>query len=165
MTIRLISIAILSSFLFVVGCSQTQVDNINLKTERSMNEDFPPRIAGYVEANGVQFEMEQGGFKWETKDQAVITDAASPNQIAERFEAVVLAPKTELSIQLEGQPYLLVYLWEGEHRGKEVLLKNNRFSLPEMQGRYIYEVIANWSSYGSDNARGEVSYTFVVEVE
>ncbi|QOY37859.1 hypothetical protein AWH56_009990 [Anaerobacillus isosaccharinicus] len=163
MTIRLISIAILSSFLFIVGCSQTQVDNIDLKTERSMNEDFPPRITGYVEANGVQFEMEQGGFNWKTKDQAVITDAASPNQIAERFDA--LAPKTELSIQLEGQPYILVYLWEEEHRGKEVLLNNNRFSVPEIQGRYIYEVVANWSSYGSDNARGEVSYTFVIEVE
>lgn len=165
MTIRLFLVAILSSFLFIVGCSQTQVDNIDLKTESSMNEDFPPRIPGYVEANGLQFEMEQGGFKWETKDQAVITDAASPNQIAERFETVVLAPKTELSIQLEGQPYIIVYLWEGEHREKEVLLNNNRISLPEMKGRYIYEVIANWSSYGSDNARGEVSYTFVVEVE
>ncbi|MCT8136658.1 hypothetical protein H1D32_02175 [Anaerobacillus sp. CMMVII] len=164
MTIRMIVLAILASFL-LVGCGKIEGNNIDLKTERSMNEGFPPTITGFVEANGTQYEMEQGGFKWETKEQTVMTDAASPNQIAERYEAILLAPKTELTFQIDGEPYVLVYLWESDERGKEVALSNNQFILPEKKGRYVYELVANWSSYGSEKARGEVSYTFVVEVE
>jgi hypothetical protein len=164
MTFRLFLMAIVTVFL-LVGCGRTQVDNIDFKTENSRSEAFPPSIPGYIQANEMKFEMVQGGFKWETKHQAVMTDAASPNQIAEKFEAVAIAPKTRITILLEGQPDLQVFLWEGDQRSAEISLSKDQFTLPEMNGRYVYEVVAKWSNWGNDNARGEVSYTFVVEIK
>ncbi|SET19662.1 hypothetical protein SAMN05660297_01693 [Natronincola peptidivorans] len=156
---------------FLVGCTNAQVEGGNIDIEKSpleilgLAQDFPPGIVGFIQANGKQVEMEQGGFMWERNGEIVMADAASPNQIAESFEAILLPPKAEITIQLEDQPDLTLYLWKEDMRAEEIPLSNNQFKIPLDRGAYVYEVIAQWFNFKNSDIKGTVSYTFVVEVE
>ncbi|WP_025025621.1 hypothetical protein [Caldalkalibacillus mannanilyticus] len=153
-------VMVICLLIFCVGCT-----NQILLHEALPEEEFPPDISGFVEVNGEQTEMRQGGFKWERGDQVVMTDAASPLQIAKTFEAIVLPPQSELTIHLEGNSGIELYVWEDEHRGNKIPVREGKFTAPEAPGHYVFEAVATWSKWGKANARGEVSYTFVVEVE
>ncbi|MFD2443042.1 hypothetical protein ACFSO7_03505 [Bacillus sp. CGMCC 1.16607] len=89
------------------------------------------------------------------KNSRVQTDAASPNQIAEHFKAIIVEPNRKVSIEIEQNPNLSVYFWNYEG---EVDLQDGQITVPASKGRYIYEVLAIWSN-------GQVSYTFVVEIK
>lgn len=126
-----------------------------------MNGDFPPAMTGFIYVNGKKYEMTAGNYKWERKvgsdTEAVKTDAASPSQIAESFNPIGIEQNTNIYIEIQDHPKIYVYQWYENDRDKEVILKNNQIAVPSSEGRYIYEVLAKWSN-------GEVSYTFVVEV-
>ncbi len=163
---RIIVFFLIASFL-LVGCGKSvEQDNvITVEVDpHAVSYDFPPVVPGYAHADEIIIDMERGAYRWETIDTTIMSDSASPNQIAEWFKAVVLAPNTNVKIVLEGQPSLEVYLWE-EVRQIEVPIRENKIQIPDTKGRYIYEVVANWSSFGTDKAKGQVSYTFVVDVE
>jgi hypothetical protein len=51
-----------------------------------------------------------------------------------------------------------ITVWNEDERLKEITLNENEITVPPSKGLYIYEVIGKWSN-------GEVSYTFVVEVQ
>ncbi len=103
-----------------------------------------------------------GGFRWERKQgsgtQIVQTDAASSYQIAENFKAFALEQDQKITIEIEENPELVIYLWNKNGREKEITLTDNQITAPTSKGRYIYEVLAKWTN-------GEVSYTFFVEVK
>ncbi|ANX11626.1 hypothetical protein ABE41_006370 [Fictibacillus arsenicus] len=105
--------------------------------------------------------MKAGNYKWKRKKgsetEVVQTDAASPSQKGENYNAIGLGPNTNINIEIEDNPKISVYQWNETGRDKEVTIKNNHLAVPSRKGRYIYEVLAKWSN-------GEVSYTFVVEV-
>ena len=119
-------------------------------------DEFPPATTGFVKINETRYKMTKGNFKWEKGNETVQTDASSPSQIAENFKAIIAEPNSEAKIEIEQHPNLSVYLWDS----KEVKLafKGNQISVPTIKGRYIYEVVAEWSN-------GEASYTFVVEIK
>lgn len=147
-------------FLFcITGCT-TPFDGNGQKTEEKEN-DFPPTVSGFIKIEGVRFEMKPGNYRWERKKgletEAVTTDAASPYQIGEGFEAIEVKPGVDMAIEIKDKPKLSVFPWNRDGSGKEVILDNNRLSAPASKGRYIYEVLAKWSN-------GKISYTFVVEV-
>lgn len=140
---------------WLTGCA-------NGSDEVEVNQnDFPPSMLGFVNVNGKEYEMKAGNYSWERKKgletEVVVTDAASPYQIGKEFSAISLEPNTNINIEIEENPKLSVYLWNENGRGEEIILKNNQFTAPTNKGEYIYEVLAEWSN-------GEVSYTFVVEV-
>jgi hypothetical protein len=141
---------------------QAMAKNVEITKEISLppfdfkNTSFPPNPKGIIVVNGAEYDMEMGGFQWEKGNQAVTTDAASPSQIAERFEAIVLEPNSKVNIVIEQKPNINVFLWDSEITSVDI--EGTQITAPENIGRYIYEVVARWSS-------GTVSYTFVIEVE
>lgn len=159
MKIKNIFFAIVISSFWITGCT-IGTDGKDKQVEESKN-DFPPSMTGLINVNGKEYEMKAGNYKWERKKgsetEVVQTDAASPSQIGENFNAIGLEPNTNINIEIEGNPKISIYHWNENGRDKEVVLKNNHLSVPSSKGRYIYEVFAKWSN-------GEVSYTFVVEV-
>ncbi|WP_394189248.1 hypothetical protein [Paenisporosarcina quisquiliarum] len=130
------------------------------------NEEFPPTMTGVVLINNQEYDMKPSGYRWTKKSgndtQIVTTDAASPNQIAEELTAIPMKEGSNITIEVEDNPELSVYQWNENRRINNIPLSDNKFSPPSTKGRYIYEVIANWSN---GHVRGEVSYTFVIEVK
>jgi len=130
------------------------------------DEEFPPEMTGVVLINNQEYEMKSSGYRWTKKSgndtQIVTTDAASPNQVAEELTAIPMKVGTKVMIDVEEDPELSAYLWNESGRVNNIPLNDNKFSPPSTKGRYIYEVIADWSN---GHVTGEVSYTFVVEVK
>lgn len=130
------------------------------------DEEFPPEMTGVVLINNQEYEMKSSGYRWTKKSgndtQIVTTDAASPGQIAEELTAIPMTVGSNITIEVEDNPELSVYQWNEKGRINNIPLNVNNFSPPSAKGRYIYEVIADWSN---GHVRGEVSYTFVVEVK
>lgn len=120
------------------------------------NHEFPPNLAGFVDINGTSYGMAKGGFRWTKGNQTAATDAAGPTQIADKFEAIVVAANSKAKIVIEQNPSLSVYTWNAEQEA--IAVEEGQISLPATSGRYIYEVVAKWTN-------GEVSFTFVVEVK
>lgn len=60
-----------------------------------------------------------------------------------------------MSIEVEQEPTLYVYRWDAVTESRE--REGYPIIVPAEIGRYIYEAIALW-------ANGEVSFTFVIEV-
>lgn len=142
--------------LALAGCGKTG------GTDSAGKEVFPPDEQGYVVIDGEEKKLEKGNYSWEVKKgsttEVTRTDAASPNQIAENVESISAPPDTEMSFKLVGDPHITVYLWNEQDREKEIELQGEKFRTPTEKGRYIYEVLAEWES-------GEISYTYVIELE
>ncbi|MCA1322035.1 hypothetical protein LC085_19295 [Bacillus tianshenii] len=140
---------------FLTGCGTTGTGSAD-------NKQFPPDEHGFIVMNEKEYKMEKGNYYREVKKglttEVTQTDAASPNQIAENFEDISAPPDTEMSFNLVGEPTLTAYLWNDQEREKEIDLQERTFRTPTEKGRYIYEVLAKWKN-------GEVSYTYVIEVE
>lgn len=136
----------------VIACSNKTVSE----------EAFPPTMTGIVIVNEQEYEMKAGNYKWERQvglnTEVVLTDAASPNQIAESYEPIIAQQNESIVIEVEDDPQIAVYLWDEDGITEEVKQKDYQISAFAEPGRYIYEVFATWP-------KGEVSYTFVVEVE
>ena len=154
---------IVFSLLWISGCSNGQV-NAGTDVNAGSENEFPPTISGAIKIDDTQHEMVAGGYRWERKQgsetQVIQTDAASPYQIAEDFKAIAIEPNQKITIDIEENPQLFVYLWNNNEREIEIEieLNENQITAPASKGRYIYEVFATWPN-------GEVSYTFVVEVK
>lgn len=151
--------AVVLLLFLLTGCASGPAEVVNGAEEPS--SDFPPSMTGMVIVEGKTYEMEKGNSMWERKkgeeSEVVQTDASSPSQIAESFMAIEVEPNTDILIEIEKDPVQSVYLWNEDERDQEIKLANNHFLAPSSEGRYVYEVFAEWQS-------GEVSYTFVVEV-
>ncbi|MFJ7668702.1 hypothetical protein ACIQXI_16515 [Lysinibacillus sp. NPDC097195] len=145
--------------LFLAGCSNVNKNSLEVEDNK---ENFPPSMTGWVHVDGKKYEIEAGGYRWERRKglstETVLTDHASPNQVAENLDAIPLEPSTNIQVEIEENPTINVYLWNEDGREKGILLHNDEIIAPISKGRYVYEVFAQWSN-------GEVSYTFVVEVK
>ncbi|PSL40891.1 hypothetical protein B0H99_10323 [Planomicrobium soli] len=143
----------------LTGCASGPSEVVN--GEEELSSDFPPSMTGTVIVNGKTYEMEEGNSMWERKkgeeSEVVQTDASSPSQISESSNAIEVEPNTVILIEIERDPVQSVYLWNEDERDQEIKLANNHFAAPSSEGCYVYEVFAEWQN-------GEVSYTFVVEV-
>lgn len=88
---------------WLTGCSIAKVGN-DQPAEKSIN-DFPPTMKGYIIINGKRHEMKAGNYKWERKvgseTEGVTTDAASPSQIGESFNAIEVEPSTDVAIEIK----------------------------------------------------------------
>ncbi|MGY3718030.1 hypothetical protein ACWE42_21175 [Sutcliffiella cohnii] len=149
-------LVVLIAFLFLVGCSSG-----SSPFDESIDE--VDSSGGSVIVNEKAYHMEPGGYRWERKTlsgtEVVMTDAASPNQIAESMEPIQVKKGETVSFQFEKEKAnLTVYLWSETERLNEVELEDNTFHIPDETGYYIYEVVAQWRN-------GEVSYTFTCEVK
>lgn len=151
--------AVIFILFLLTGCASDPSEVVNGAEEPS--SDFPPSMTGTVIVNGKTYEMEEGNSMWERKkgeeSEVVQTDASSPSQIAESFNAIKVEPNTDILIEIEKDPLQSVYLWNEDERDQEIKLADNHFAAPSSEGRYVYEVFAKWQN-------GEVSYTFVVDV-
>lgn len=152
-------VLIIGLLIFVVGCSKEEATETqpSLPKYTFKKGEFPPSPTGFVKVNGIDYEMMKGGFRWEKGNMVTQTDAAGPTQIAAHFEAIKGGANSKVSIEVEQSPKLNVLLWE-EEKTTTIHLNENKLTVPENKGRYIYEVQAAWEN-------GEVSYTFVVEVQ
>ena len=152
---RILTVILLGLSLIMTACS---LESIKKESEN----DFPPTMTGTIEVNGQQYDMAKGNYRWERKQgmetQVIQTDAASPYQIAENFDAIPVGPSETIHINIEDEPTITAYLWDESGRQKEISVKNNQMEAPESVGKYVYEVLAEWSN-------GEVSYTFVAEIK
>ena len=152
---------IVFSLLWITGCSIGQV-NTGTDVNAGSEDEFPPTISGAIKIDNTQHEMIAGGYKWEkkqgSKTQVIQTDAAFPYQIAEDFKVIAIEPNQKITIDIEENPQLFVYLWNNNEREIEIELNENQITASASKGRHIYEVFATWPN-------GEVSYTFVVEVK
>ncbi|WP_143001412.1 hypothetical protein [Tenuibacillus multivorans] len=72
----------------------------------------------------------------------------------------IVRPNAAAIIEFDdgSKPKLSGYLWEDESHGSELSSKQNKITLPSEKGKHIIEIPAEW-------AKGEASYTFVVEVQ
>lgn len=136
---------------FLSGCV-----NVN-----EANESSPP-LKATISIDGLEHQIEKGGYQWESKTgsstKAEITDHASPNQMAEEIKPISTRPNEQVDIEVEDQPNIKLYLWNGNGRVKEIIPENNQFTLLPKKGEYIYEVFAEWPN-------GNISYTFVTEIK
>ena len=157
---KLLVALIVISLFWTNGCSDRKgKEGENNKqqtfTTFTFKRESSPYITGFININETRYEMASGSFKWRKANSVSQTDAASPTQIAEHFKAITLEPASKITVEIEQNPDLSAYLWDSN--GVNAVLGGNQLTVPESKGRYIYEVIARWSN-------GEVSYTFVVEV-
>lgn len=152
--------AVVFILFLLTGCANGPAEKVIGAEEPT--SDFPPSMTGTVTVKGKTYEMEEGNSTWERKkregSEVVQTDASSPSQIAESYKAIKVEPNTDILIEIEKDPVQSVYLWNEDERDREVKLANNHFAASSTGGRYVYEVFAEWRN-------GEVSYTFVVEVD
>lgn len=152
---RILAVTLLGLSLIMTACSEESI-------KKESENDFPPTMAGIIEVNGKQYDMAKGNYKWERKEgmetQVIQTDAASPYQIAGDFEAIPISQSEIIHINIEAEPTLTAYLWDENGRQKEVSVNNKQFEAPKSAGKYVYEVLAQWSN-------GEVSYTFAVDIK
>lgn len=159
MKVKNVFFAIIIASLWLTGCTIGTTGTVNQMEESE--EDFPPSMTGLINVQGKEYEMKAGNYKWERKKgsdtEVVQTDAASPYQIGENYKAIGVEPNTNIKIEIEDNPKISVFQWNENGRVKEVTLTNNYLAVSSSKGRYIYEVLAKWLN-------GEVSYTFVVEV-
>lgn len=137
----------------MTGCS---------KETEGKEEEFPPSMTGFIHVNGIEYQMEKGGYKWERKKgfetEVVLTDHASPYQMAEHINPIALQPNQKIDIKIEENPNTSVYLWNEKGREREIEQDGNQITIPSSKGKYIYEVYAEWMN-------GTMSYTFVIEVQ
>lgn len=152
---RILAVTLLGLSLIMTACSRESI-------EKESKNDFPPTMTGIIEVNGQQYDMAKGNYRWERKEgmetQVIETDAASPYQIADDFEAIPIRQSAIIHINIEDEPSVTVYPWDENGRQKEVSVNNKQFEAPESAGKYVYEVLAQWSN-------GEVSYTFAVDIK
>lgn len=152
---RILVVTLLGLSLIMTACSEESI-------EKESEDDFPPTMGGIIEVNGKQYDIATGNYKWERKEgmetQVIATDAASPYQIADDFKAILIGQSETIHINVEAEPTITVYLWDENGRQKKVSVSNNQIKAPENAGKYVFEVLAEWSN-------GEVSYTFVVEIK
>lgn len=110
-------------------------------------------------------ELTKGSYHWEEdglfSTNKIIADAAAPYQIAKNLDAEIVNKGSiaQMKFSDNSKPQLQAYLWEGERRGKELSFNGMRLTLPSQPGKYIIEVMANWSEYS------DASYTFVIEIK
>lgn len=152
---RILAVIWLGLSLVMTACS----------SESSIKEsenNFPPTMTGTIEVHGQQYDMVKGNYRWERKQgmetEVIETDAASPYQIGENFDAIPIGQSESIHINIDDEPTITAYLWGENGRQKEVLVNNEQIEAPESTGKYVYEVLAEWSD-------GEVSYTFVLEIK
>ncbi|OLS40113.1 hypothetical protein BTR25_11220 [Bacillus sp. MRMR6] len=123
---------------------------------------FPPSMNAVIHINGTDYPMEEGNYEWSRKKgletEVVQTDHASPNQMADNIEPILLTSDQKVEIKIEDNPDISVYLWNDQGREKTIETQADQFTIPSAKGKYIYEVLAKWKN-------GTVSYTFVIEVE
>lgn len=151
---RILAVTLLGILLLTTACSSGA-------SKKESDNDFPPTLRGTIEINGQQYDMAKGNYRWERKQgletEVIQADAASPYQIAENLDAIRINKNETILINIEEESAIHVYLWDENGRQKEVSINNKQFRAPENTGKYVYEVLAQWSN-------GEVSYTFVVEM-
>ena len=107
-----------------------------------MKKEFPPTMSGKIEIGGTEYGMLTGNYSWERKKrletESVKTDAASPYQLAENYDAIQVEPNTKLTLKIEGNPKYSIYLWSENGREKEIDVSNNQMTVPASTGIYIY---------------------------
>ncbi|WP_246586493.1 hypothetical protein [Cytobacillus gottheilii] len=144
--------------ILIMGCSNNVAD---IGTE-DLNSEFPPTMTGLIIINGIEHQMEEGGYHWERKKgletEVVATDHASPYQIADHMKPISVNPNEKVEIMIEENPTITVYLWNENGREKEIEQNANQIIVPSSKGKYIYEALAEW-------ANGTVSYTFVIDIQ
>ncbi|QUG43019.1 hypothetical protein KD050_07220 [Psychrobacillus sp. INOP01] len=146
----------------LLGLSLVMTACSSESSKQESENDFPPTMTGTIEVNGQQYDMAMGNYRWERKrgmeTEVIETDSASPYQIAENFDAIQIGQSDTIHINIEDEPTITAYLWDENGRQKEVSVNNNQIKAPESAGKDVYEILAEWSN-------GEVSYTFVVEIQ
>ena len=142
--------------LLVIGCSTNAA-----KESENIEHEIFPSMTGRIIINGKEYKMAQGGYQWTSKKgfetETMITDHASPNQMAAQIESIIVDPNQIINIQVEDDPQINIYLWNELEIIQEIEPTANQIAVPSSKGRYIYEVSAKW-------AKGTISYTFVVEI-
>lgn len=141
--------------LLLHGCSNSIVNTEGRELAFS-GKEFPPTPEGVIKAGNQSYEMEQGNYQWRKDGTVISTDHAGPTQIAQSYTPVPVEPNETLKIKVEGEPNLTAFIWESDVRTE--IANGTEMIMPEKPGRYIYEVVAKWKN-------GEVSYTFVVQVQ
>jgi hypothetical protein len=153
--VRLMIVFLALSMLLIAGCSDGS---------KGKEDVFPPSMTAFVHVNGTDYPMEEGNYEWSRKKgfetEVVQTDHASPSQMAENIDPILLTSDQKVEIKIEDNPDISVYLWNDQGREKSIDIETeaNQITIPSGKGKYIYEVLAKWKN-------GTVSYTFVVEVE
>lgn len=145
---------VLFGLIFLIGCSEGK-ERVSDEFKYADNE-FPPSPAGYIEFEKKKYKLEQGGYEWRERGTSVKTDHAGPVQIAENYPPIPVQSGTLLTIVVEQNPLITSYIWE--NGSSKEIGKGKTLKMPKEPGRYIYEVLAEWEN-------GEVSYTFVVEID
>ena len=82
------------------------------------DSNFPPETPkGNVLVGKNVYTIAPGEHRWESRNQVVTTDAASPNQIAENMEPFTVKRGEKLSLTFEGKkPKTTVYIWSDTGR-------------------------------------------------
>lgn len=151
--------AVCMLFLFIITTACTS------KTEKEPQKNQqkePPKAM--VMINGETFKTTRGSYHWEIKHgstvEAIIADAASPNQIAENMKAIMAESNTEAGITFgDGSiPQLHAYVWNEKGRKNALQVKKMNVTLPGKKGKHTIEIAAKWNNGNSSN-------TFVVEVK
>lgn len=152
---RILVVILLGFSLALTACSSET-------SKKESENDFPPTMTGTIEVDGQKYEMAKGNYRWERKQgletEVIQADAASPYQIAENLDAIRIDKSETILINIEGESAINVFLWDENGRQKEVSINNKQFQAPESTGKYVYEVLAEWTN-------GEISYTFVVDMK
>lgn len=130
-----------------------------------VSDTEPPQAKVLV--NNKKILLKRGGYHWTTEvgnffnsNQTTIADAASPNQIAQKFIASSVKKGSEATIEFSNhsKPKLTYQFWEDDQSGKPIIVEDNKIQLPTTLGQHIIEVHATWSN-------GDASYTFLIEVK
>ncbi|WP_264737566.1 hypothetical protein [Cytobacillus firmus] len=149
---QIVKMILVISVIFIFGCSDKAVEEA----------EFPPLKTAAAEVDGTDYQLEKGNYRWVRKKgletETVTTDNASPNQMADHLKPITVKPGQKVKIKIEDDPVIKVFLWNETGKEREIKLEDDQITVPAGKGKYIYEVLAEWTN-------GEISYTFAAEIQ
>ena len=66
--------------------------------------------------------------------------------MADYIKPIRVEPNEKIEITIEGNPDIIVYLWNETGRVQEVEQEGNQLTAASSDGKYIYEVLAKWTN-------------------
>lgn len=133
--------------IILAGCKQTSSFHTNGQTE------------GIAIIDDQSYTMAIGDYEW--RDHDLILRSLSGldiYELSEAFDTLHVDKGATVNIQFDHSPSSIkIKQWNEDHSNKAVELYGDEWTLPVVEGHYIYEVIVEWNN-------GKATYAFDVHV-
>lgn len=139
----------------VVGCSSNELTGSKPPTAmiRIGEEVFPTKLGSYC---------------WTVRNKSTCVDTAGPVELLENDDPILVNPGEEIIFEMDyaPRPDVANVIQVNGSNETEVVVEDNRFTVPEEKGVYYYSYGVWWMDKKEPNvSNGDAFYSFFVEVQ